>query len=1012
MNSLSSDRTSLADTNKPLTLRMGKFKSVDHLKRTSTLFNRHRRQNSTNDLGDITENLTLNDMHRKTRSPERKNDTTVGNINGVPEGIRNVDNFESPTRLSLSPTRNDNYRDLSPSRSPSRSPARDSSRSNSSASNPSSRLGNVFSVSPPKYPSILQRKQSSSGFTFSRLRRKISSFMDPEGAKLAAGEPIKGSTPRTPRSGSNSKIDPLVSPLSTENADEHISIGSSNTSTINTKKEVSSRRRSRTLGSLESDLYNKRNGSLVRTIGSMVLLKSTAPSPSNSDEDSLSRPVSPPRATDEDTVDSYLEKLKTEGFEFETTSILSEKNTQFFKDCLYKFLSTKFDFTNESLDISLRRTLVYCELPKEAQHIDRFVECFGRCYYTCNKELWDTADQVYFLTFSFVMLHTDHFNLDNKRRMTKDEFVKNTRVDDPSSNLNNTSIPREVLEYYYDNITYSKFSNFIQQAQSSSRPGSLYMLPKRMFSNSTSHLLEPTVTPSTVSATLANGTALNGQQQQQQQQQNTLQTQPQPHAPLPRTMSISSSTSQFFSLASPAVDPYQYFMNNNLDLLSLQFDDVNYGNPFQDKLTASFPEAEFLKYYRVLKRAEGGTFIRLNKSINWINSKTEVKRVEMENEEFVNTNNYLSNKVLLKIIRVQELYREEVNSKFFTSLGSSTKTYWKPYYGILTTCGFFLFENLNFLTFHERDLISNNESIVIEFPDSALKACLKYSINGLFAVRFEDYESSAVRFYFNLFSTNKREVFSTLSPNDMNSWIISINLVASLDNCLLGFDEFQDHEIVPIRNILIEEKIQKLNKNSNASTNEIDDLLKTVKLLKTLTPFNPKTKDNLIQYFNSLNIRIDWLWYEIERNRVYSKILDKFQQVYRVMETNLGYHEFMTRQLTAVSAHSLGDDDSESILEDSFINEKGGSLVENGLANFDDISTVEFTTQESEDERSIKDIEKEMNRASITIEGFDDQFEADEEQFPENTEFDNELEEFVTSVEHPYHNMFGEDESD
>lgn len=831
--------------------------------------------------------------------------------------------------------------------------------------------------------------------------------MDSDNLRTPVEEPTKGKSPQAPRSRSrsNSRPDRQASaplPMEQQQHDDYNIGSSSNISNMTTKKEAP-RRRSKTLGSLESDLYNKRNSSLVRTIGSMVLLKSSVPSPATSDEESITRPSTPPKAAENDTVDSYLERLINEGFEFEAASILAEKNSQFHKDCLYKFISNKFDFTRESLDISLRKMLTYCELPKESQHIDRFIECFGRCYYACNKDLWDSADQVYFLTFSFVMLHTDHFNLDNKKKMAKDEFVKNTRVEDPESNLSNSKVPREVLEYFYDNITYCKFSNVLHQNQSS-RPASLYMLPKRMFSNSTTYLSDSAQLNS-AGATAAVGSpapSVNGStpiNQQNAPQIFSPGQQNQPPNPPPRSMSISSSTSQFFNLTSSWIDPYQFIVNNSVDAFNLQLDGVNSENPFKNKLCNHFSEAEFIKYYNILKTADGGTFIRFNKAFNWISTtKTEVKRVDTEGEEFVKTNSYLSNKVLLKIIKVRELYKEELNSKFL-SLGSSTKTSWKRHYGILTTCGFFLFENLNFLSFRERERIFNNDSIVVEVPDSVLKSCLKYSISGLFAVETEQQQShhhpdepvnlQLPRYTFNIFSTNKKEVFSTLSSTEMSSWIMSINLVASLDNCHLEFDDFQDLEIVPIRNILITDKIEKLNKNSKLSEQKTRDLLKTVDLLKTLAPFSTKTRDNLMSYFHLLNVRIDWLWYEIERNQVYIDILNKFQQVFRVMETKLDHNAFLMRQLSG-SLHSSNrsnntvDNDGGSILEDSFINEENNAHTSPTI--FDDISTVDFLQRSDDDDSS-------DNEPTGCEE--DGTYQEDEN----NGLFDNELEEFVTSLE-------------
>ena len=76
----------------------------------------------------------------------------------------------------------------------------------------------------------------------------------------------------------------------------------------------------------------------------------------------------------------------------------------------------------------------------------------------------EVTDNTYILAFSMIMLHTDSFNKHNKNKMTKPDYVKNTRLD---------GVPLLVLEVirfkqikafiadelqtFYDNITYTPF---------------------------------------------------------------------------------------------------------------------------------------------------------------------------------------------------------------------------------------------------------------------------------------------------------------------------------------------------------------------------------------------------------------------------------------------------------------------------------------------------------------------------------------------------------------------------
>jgi hypothetical protein len=89
-----------------------------------------------------------------------------------------------------------------------------------------------------------------------------------------------------------------------------------------------------------------------------------------------------------------------------------------------------------------------CQLPKETQQIDRVLEAFARRYHECNPDLLPSQDATHMLAFSLLMLHTDAFNKSVKRKMTKEEFVSNSRID---------GLPPEILEILYDNITFTRF---------------------------------------------------------------------------------------------------------------------------------------------------------------------------------------------------------------------------------------------------------------------------------------------------------------------------------------------------------------------------------------------------------------------------------------------------------------------------------------------------------------------------------------------------------------------------
>ncbi|GAO20058.1 hypothetical protein UVI_02034510 [Ustilaginoidea virens] len=80
--------------------------------------------------------------------------------------------------------------------------------------------------------------------------------------------------------------------------------------------------------------------------------------------------------------------------------------------------------------MAIRKLLMEAELPKETQQIDRCLQAFANRYHECNPGIYSSPDQAYFIAFSLLILHTDVFNKNNKRKMQKSDYLKNTRGED------------------------------------------------------------------------------------------------------------------------------------------------------------------------------------------------------------------------------------------------------------------------------------------------------------------------------------------------------------------------------------------------------------------------------------------------------------------------------------------------------------------------------------------------------------------------------------------------------
>ena len=102
---------------------------------------------------------------------------------------------------------------------------------------------------------------------------------------------------------------------------------------------------------------------------------------------------------------------------------------------------TRFDFTHNAVDVALRKLLMQMSLPGETQQIDRIMEAFAARYEQCEPNLFVhkgeytscsgnlRPDNTYVLAFSMMMLHTDAYNKNNKSKMTKADYLRNTRMD-------------------------------------------------------------------------------------------------------------------------------------------------------------------------------------------------------------------------------------------------------------------------------------------------------------------------------------------------------------------------------------------------------------------------------------------------------------------------------------------------------------------------------------------------------------------------------------------------------
>ncbi|PHH84990.1 hypothetical protein CDD83_1074 [Cordyceps sp. RAO-2017] len=157
--------------------------------------------------------------------------------------------------------------------------------------------------------------------------------------------------------------------------------------------------------------------------------------------------ISLPERLDDESPAKFLARLEDLLNRGTLASALS-KGTDLFSAAVLRSYMRRFSFFGDPMDMALRKLLMEAELPKETQQIDRCLQAFANRYHECNPGIYSSSEQAYFIAFSLLILHTDVFNKNNKHKMQKSDYLKNTRGE---------GIFDEILECFYDNISYTPF---------------------------------------------------------------------------------------------------------------------------------------------------------------------------------------------------------------------------------------------------------------------------------------------------------------------------------------------------------------------------------------------------------------------------------------------------------------------------------------------------------------------------------------------------------------------------
>ncbi|KAF2026913.1 hypothetical protein EK21DRAFT_73126 [Setomelanomma holmii] len=156
----------------------------------------------------------------------------------------------------------------------------------------------------------------------------------------------------------------------------------------------------------------------------------------------------PPNGAKGEPPGHYLERIEANNVDKSViASYLSKTDDAFLLSVLRSYMR-RFAFFGDPIDMAIRKLLMQVELPKETQQIDRVLQGFADRYHECNPGIYINTDKAYFISFSIIILHTDVFNKNNKRKMQRPDYIKNSSCEGVSD---------DVLGCFYDNVVYTPF---------------------------------------------------------------------------------------------------------------------------------------------------------------------------------------------------------------------------------------------------------------------------------------------------------------------------------------------------------------------------------------------------------------------------------------------------------------------------------------------------------------------------------------------------------------------------
>lgn len=117
---------------------------------------------------------------------------------------------------------------------------------------------------------------------------------------------------------------------------------------------------------------------------------SSHPSPTLPQQSTPPKDEKPPKIEEDDTPESYLERLEENCAKAQIAKLLSSSSEPFYAEALRLYMG-RFTFKDIAIDIALRKLLMELFLPRETQQIDRVMETFATHYQAQNPDVFTST---------------------------------------------------------------------------------------------------------------------------------------------------------------------------------------------------------------------------------------------------------------------------------------------------------------------------------------------------------------------------------------------------------------------------------------------------------------------------------------------------------------------------------------------------------------------------------------------------------------------------------------------